>query len=89
MTLLILTPMFEWYMARLVIKNKPFKDPCYNGVGVFRHHYRFNCGDNWKGLHDHSKGAKNLHFGLLQLLHLYSDYETRNDSMCDSQLLTR
>lgn len=33
-TLLVPTPTFQWYMTRLVVKNRFLKDPCSSGVGV-------------------------------------------------------
>ena len=48
-------------------------------------HFSFNGEHNWKGGHDRSKGAENLHLGLLQLSHLSSDSGTRNDGLCDSR----
>ena len=34
------------------------------------------------------KEKEDLHFGLLELLHLYFDSEPWNDNLCDMELLT-
>ena len=53
------TPTFEWHLARRVVKNRDYKDPCYDEIGlcaqqldttlrlIVRHH-------NWEGLCDGS-----------------------------------
>ena len=33
-TLLNQTPLFEWYIARLVLENRHSKDTCHNDIGL-------------------------------------------------------
>ena len=55
-TLLNLTPIFEWYMTRVIFKNK------------FKRNFRFNSQHNWDGLCDHLKTKRNLTFNYFDLL---------------------
>ena len=32
-TLLVCTPIFDWYMVRLVVKSRNYKDTCYVEIG--------------------------------------------------------
>ena len=43
-TLLYRTPIFEWYMARLVVKNGHQNDTCYNAIGLCAQNLHTNLG---------------------------------------------
>ena len=59
-TLFTQTPILEWYMARLVLKNGHWNDMCYDEIQLCaqnsRHHSRFNSVHiYWEGLFDRLK----------------------------------
>jgi hypothetical protein len=71
--------MFEWFMARLVVNNTYQKDMCYDEIGLCAPDIDMLLGSfvSTMGRHICSLEEKeNLHFGLLQLRHLYSNFES-------------
>ena len=81
-TLHNLTPIFKWYVARLVVKERHQKDMCYTGIepcaqnmitiiGLILNTFRRVYCD-----HLRERLYRNLHFDLLHLLHSNSNSET-------------
>ena len=76
-TLLNYSPIFEWYMARLVVKSRHQKDIiCFDEVGLctlpYRHHSRVNSRehDNWEGQCDCLKRTRIFTLTSYRVLHL-------------------
>jgi hypothetical protein len=43
----IRTHISDWYLARLVLMNREYKDAFYNEIGLYAHHFRFNIKHYW------------------------------------------
>ena len=80
--LLNCTPILEWYIIRLVIKNGHPEDMCYKNEFYAKKNYLTIIGlimnTNWVGWERARERERD---------HLYSNYATWNDNLCDLQSL--
>ena len=59
------TPTFEWNMVTLATKNGHQKNMCYGEIGLCAQMETILASTCSKGLSDHLKRNKNLHFDFL------------------------